>query len=66
MSEGLLSDRLSSRIPCTGVILSTAFIHLLSDAFANLLSLRTFGYKNWPGAILCVPSHKALICLDAR
>ncbi|KAG9047129.1 hypothetical protein FS837_002960 [Tulasnella sp. UAMH 9824] len=36
----------------TGVILSTAFIHLLSDAFTNLRSLRTFGYKNWPGAIL--------------
>ncbi|KAG8942349.1 hypothetical protein FRC04_003801 [Tulasnella sp. 424] len=36
----------------TGVILSTAFIHLLSDAFTNLTELRTFGYKNWPGAIL--------------
>ncbi|KAG9019251.1 hypothetical protein FRB90_004813 [Tulasnella sp. 427] len=36
----------------TGVILSTAFIHLLSDAFTNLQGLRTLGYKNWPGAIL--------------
>ncbi|KAG8898999.1 hypothetical protein FRB99_006999, partial [Tulasnella sp. 403] len=35
-----------------GVILSTAFIHLLSDAFKNLHELHFLGYANWPGAIV--------------
>ncbi len=36
----------------SGVILSTAFIHLLSDAFVNLHGLQLGSYSNWAGTIV--------------
>lgn len=32
-----------------GVILSTAFTHLLGAAFTNLQNVRWLGYKHWAG-----------------
>lgn len=44
-----------------GVILATAFIHLLKDAFRNMAKAgvdeRWGEYESWPGLIMCV-------CLD--
>ncbi|KAG8925487.1 high-affinity Zn(2+) transporter zrt1 [Tulasnella sp. 418] len=36
----------------TGVILSTAFIHLLGDAHKSLSGKKFGGYENWPGLIV--------------
>lgn len=41
-----------------GVILATAFIHLLKDAFHNMAKVqvneRWGKYESWPGLVMCV------------
>ena len=37
-----------------GVILATAFTHLLGAAFRKLAHVRWAGYGNWPGLVVCV------------